>query len=272
MSRYGTLPFSYAATLINGLRDFLIAAACVEENPQPFYRRASKIGIDYANACRFGQTNIGSFIVNIESLVPTIPNQQLSLLPNEKTEHFNRRVLKRIQKSLHSVSHAIKEGDASPIIDYKTGLNANMCEALLALKAEQMNIDIEYSVRWSLSTPQPKDVPEKVKIEQIGFDYLESAAKVLRDSGESTRRKIEGKVIRLSASDLQQDYTQRIITISTNINNKNIKVNVSLDTEHYKLACDAHRDGKTIQVEGVLERIGNRWELMASENFTININ
>ncbi|RDW21394.1 hypothetical protein CWR48_03035 [Oceanobacillus arenosus] len=52
-------------------------------------------------------------------------------------------------------------------------------------------------------------------------------------------------------------------------NNKNIKVNVPLDTEHYKIACDTHRDGNVVQVEGVLERSRNRWELMVPENFEL---
>ena len=272
ISKDGTLPFSYAATLVTGLKDFLIAAACVEENPQPFYRRASKIGTDYANSCRFGQTNVGSFIINIESLVPSVPVKQLSLLTTDETEHFNRRVFKRIQRGLSFVRKSIDDGDASPMMDYKNGLNANMCEALLALKADQLNIDFEYSVKWSLGVPKPNNIPKTVKIEQIGFEYLESAAKILRDSDESTRRKIVGKVVRLSAADLDQDSATKTITISAEVNNKNIKINVPLEKVHYRIACDAHRDGKEVQIEGVLERVGNRWELMAPENFNVRTN
>ncbi|MEK5257588.1 hypothetical protein NST74_29515 [Paenibacillus sp. FSL F4-0125] len=274
-SRDGTLPFSYAAKLINGLKDLLIAAACVEENPQPFYRRATKVGINYADNCRFGQTKAGSFIITIESLVPSYTQLSLPMreLPPE-TEHFNRRVIKRIQRGIGLVEKSVNEGDISPIIDdFKSGLNANMCEALLGLKIDQSDIDLEYSVNWSMSIPRPDDIPDRVKIEKVGFDYLESAAKVLRDSGESVKREIIGKVIKLSAFDLEEDdegdSNNRLVTIKTEIHEKQIKVNVPLNITEYKLACDAHRDIKDVQVEGMLERVGNQWQLMAPENFQV---
>jgi hypothetical protein len=274
-SKDGTLPFSYAAKLVNGLKDFLVAAACVEENPQPFYRRATRVGFNYADNCRFGQTKVGSFIITIESLVPSYTQLSLPIRDIEReTEHFNRRVIKRIQRGIGLVEKSVSEGDITPIVnDFKSGLNANMCEALLGLKIDQYDIDLEYSVNWSMSIPKPNDVPDKVKIEKIGFDYLASAAKVLRDSDESVKRKIVGKVVKLSAFDLEEDdegdSNNRLVTVKTEIHDKQIKVNVPLNIIEYKLACDAHRDIKDVQVEGMLERVGNQWQLMAPENFRV---
>jgi hypothetical protein len=275
IAKSGTLPFSYAAKLVNGLKDFLVAAACVEENPQPFYRRATKIGLDYADNCRFGQTKYGSFIVTIESLVPL--DNQLNLQLGEdlsEKEHFNRRVIKRIQRGLGQLETSVLEGDISPIIDnYKAGLNANMCEALLSLKLDQIDIDLEYSVDWSVGMPMPTGIPKKVKIEKTGFEYLESIAKVLRNSDESTRKEIVGKVVKLSASELEDDdqtgYGDRIVTIKTEIHDKTIRVNVPLTLGEYKMACDAHRDMREVKVIGMLERVGNQWQLMAPEDFRI---
>lgn len=275
LSKDGTLPFSYAAKLVNGLKDLLVAAACVEENPQPFYRRATKIGLNYADNCRFGQTKVGSFIVTIESLVPSYTQLSLPIQKIEsETEHFNRRVIKRIQKGIGLVEKSVSEGDVSPIVnDFKAGLNANMCEALLGLKMDQLDIDLEYSVNWSMSIPKPNGVPDKVRIERIGFDYLESAAKVLRNTDESIKREVLGKVVKLSAFDLEDDDVgdsgNRLITVKTEIHDKPIRVNVPLSVAEYKLACDAHRDNKDIQVEGIIERIGNQWQLMGPEKFKV---
>ena len=274
-SKDGTLPFSYAAKLVNGLKDLLVSAACVEENPQPFYRRATKVGLDYADNCRFGQTKVGSFVITIESLVPSYTQLLLPIQQIEReNEHFNRRVIKRIQKGIGLLEKSVNEGDISPIItEYKSGLNANMCEALLGLKIEQMDINLEYSVNWSMSIPKPNDIPDKVKIEKTGFDFLENAAKVLRDTDESVKREITGKVIKLSAFDLAEDEdgetSNRLVTVKTEVHDKQIKVNVPLNINEYKLACDAHRDTKDVKIEGMLERVGNQWQLMAPENFQV---
>src|SRR5690606_20327439 len=56
LSKDGTLPLGYASKLISGLKDLLVAAACVEENPLPFYKRATQNAYNYADNCRFGQT------------------------------------------------------------------------------------------------------------------------------------------------------------------------------------------------------------------------
>ncbi|WP_018664367.1 hypothetical protein [Heyndrickxia acidiproducens] len=279
ISKDGTLPFGYAAKLISGLKDLLISAACVEENPQPFYRRATKVGLNYADNCRFGQTKVGSFIITIESLVPSYSAhpQQLSLPIDDEemvTEPFNRRVIKRIQRGISLVEKSVSEGDVAPIVDhYKAGLNANMCEALLGLKLDQLDVDLEYSVNWSLNIPEPNDVPNKVKIEGIAFDYIESAAKVLRNTDESVKRKIVGKVVKLSASDLEDEddqYGNRLITIKTEINDRPIKVNVPLNLDDYKQACNAHRDNKDVTVQGIIERVGGKWQLMSPERFQVS--
>lgn len=276
IAKLGTLPFSYAAKLINGLKDFLIAAACVEENPQPFYRRATKVGLDYADNCRFGQTKYGSFIITIESLVPTTSYSQLQLpLDDNPTEndHFNRRVIKRIQRGLGHLETSVKEADLSPIIEeYKSGLNANMCEALLNLKLEQIDIELEYKVDWSMSLPSPIGIPNKVTIEKVGFEYLDGAAKVLRNTDESIKKEIIGKVIKLSASDLEEDDEgsgNRIVTIKTEIHDKTIRVNVPLTLNEYKMACDAHKEMRNVRIIGMIERVGNQWQLMAPEDFKV---
>ncbi|TDQ37123.1 hypothetical protein EV213_1142 [Aureibacillus halotolerans] len=46
-------------------------------------------------------------------------------------------------------------------------------------------------------------------------------------------------------------------------------VYVPLSVNEYKLACDAHRDNKRIQIEGIVERTGNQWKLMGAEHFRV---
>lgn len=273
VSKDGTLPLGYASKLITGLKDLLIAAACVEENPLPFYKKATKNAYNYADNCRFAQTKTGSFIITIESILPTY--RQLELFKTDSAEPFNRRVIKRIIKGIGYVEQSVEEGEISVLTDtYKYGLNANMCEALLKMKIDQFDVDLEYYVDWSSNFPKPKDVPKIAKI--IGnqaYGYIESAAKILRDTDESIKRDIVGKVVRLTAVDLEDDENDisinRYITIQTQINDKSLRVNIPLSVEEYKLACDAHRDNKDVKIHGIIERVGNKWQLMSPERFQI---
>lgn len=267
MSKDGTLPLTYAANLVNSLKDFLVAAACAEENPQPFYHRATKTSFDYINSCRFGQTNIGSFIINIESLIPTVVEEQLSLLHKEDFEHFNRRVIKRVQKGLGYVKDSIKENEITLITNYETGFNANMCEALLSLGHEKVNFDLEYSVDWSIGIPKPTDVPDKVKIGHPDFVYLENAARVLRGTNEVIKKTIKGKILKLAVLGAIQSDAFGKITVCTKQDNKNINFTILLNSKHYKIACNAHRDNAEICAVGLVEKIKNKWEMTNPETF-----
>ncbi|MGM9925336.1 MAG: hypothetical protein ACI35R_13905 [Bacillus sp. (in: firmicutes)] len=275
LSKDGTVPLGYAAKLLNGWRDFVAAAACVEENPQPFFRRVTKAGLHYADMCRFGQVDSGNFLITIESFVPPFSQLSLPLQGQEhEEEHFNRRVMARIRRGLHSLEASVAEGDISPIVsDYRTGWNANMCEALLAMQMEQMEIALECRVDWSPNAPKPYDSSSTVRIEKAGFEHLQSAAQVLRDSDESMRRTIKGKVVKLSAAELEEEwdshFVERVITVKTEIYDRWLKVNVPLSLREYKIACDAHKEVKDIQVEGIMERAGKQWQLVEPEHFLV---
>lgn len=119
-----------------------------------------------------------------------------------------------------------------------------------------------------------KDVPKIAKINgNKAYGYIESAAKILLDTDESIKRDIVGKVVRLTAVDLEEDENDisinRYITIQTGINDKSLRVNIPFSVEDYKLACDAHRDNKVVKIHGIIERVGNKWQLMSPERFQI---
>lgn len=272
-SSEGSLPLAYAATLTQAMKELVVGAACAEENPQPFYKRATKTAINHANICRFGQTKVGSFVVIIESPVP-IPSQK-TLFPDLDAIPFNRRVINRIQFGVAQIEKAVFDGDMNVLTEnYKEGLNANMAEAILSLKEPNQDAILEYRVEWSPFVPKRENVPSIVTIEKNGFNFLESAARILRGSNESVVQEINGKVTRLAADDVEDDENDelennRFVVIRAGENGNYRNIHLSLNAEAYKLACDAHRDSRSVMVNGTLERIGKRWVLMAPNQFHV---
>ncbi len=138
----GSIPLSYAATFVANLRELIVSAACAEENPEPYYNRALKNAIKYADSVRFGQTQKGSFIATIESYVPlkaaNFLQSEVSQEVEEEQIPFQRRVMQRIQHGIAQLESAIMDGNIDLVIKdgYKTGLTANMCESLLKLKSD----------------------------------------------------------------------------------------------------------------------------------------
>ena len=138
MSASGSIPLSLAPTLAESLYNLVVAAACTEENPSPYYEQSSPLSRQFADGCKFGQTEEGSFIVNIECPVTPFVAQDHLAVP------FTRRVTERIMTGLHQVHSAVLEGRKGLLLPaYKSGFSANMCDALLGLYSKASDLELE---------------------------------------------------------------------------------------------------------------------------------
>lgn len=76
-SQGGKLPLDYAARCLEGLKDLVLYAACAEENAKPICARTYNSAKRALEKFQFGQTQIGSFIINIDVQVADEENEQL---------------------------------------------------------------------------------------------------------------------------------------------------------------------------------------------------
>jgi hypothetical protein len=155
---------------------------------------------------------------------------------------------------------------------FRDGLNANMCEAILAMKPSFVEPQFEYGVSWAAILPGPQ-LPTSVRLERRSLEFLESTARTLRNAQESIERPIEGKIVKLSSLDptdeLEELADDRQITVRFDLDGRPQNVQVPLIYRDYRLACDAHRDGKFIRITGRLERTGKQWRLSGARDFQV---
>jgi hypothetical protein len=258
----GSVPMGYAAQLVSALRDLLAAAACAEEEPRPFFAKATHIGKEHADRCRFGQTQPGSFIARIEC--PALATGEPET--GERVP-FSRRVTMRIMHGLAMMHTAVLDGRLAHLTSsYTQGLNANMCEALLYLRPQLAEPEFEFSVSWARALPPVEGLPRVVRLERRGFDYLSAAARSLRGSTESAERDLRGYVVRL---ELEGAAGGKIL-LRFETEGRKQHARVHLGAEDYRQACDAHRDGRMVRVRGRLEREGKQWRLMSPRDFRVD--
>jgi hypothetical protein len=271
----GGLPLDVASSFVHTLRDLLAYAACVEDNPRPYFYKASAIGRKYAEKCTFGHTFSGSFGFTVESptgIGPFVADSTTSSTPPP----FERRVLVRVLRGIRQVREAVLSGQPDLLVEqYKSGFNANLCE-LLAESFEQIeDTEVEYSVGWSPEWAAPLDVKgHPIRLEKKSSQFLFAAAKELRKLKESQLIKMVGKVVALRweadfDSEDDADEIPQIATILWEEAGRKLRVQVELDSEDYRRACDAHKQSLTVQVTGTLEKVGKFWKLMAPSGFEI---
>ena len=265
-----SLPLDTAQIIVGSLKDLVIYGASSESTPLPFFTKPTKVASRHIHHCRFGHTFDGSFGFTIES--PLVPAMQEILTP-EAAPPFERRVIERIYHGVELVRVALEQHQIEPLVQqYETGLNANMCDALVAMQERIADLHVEYAVDWSPKVPVSNSARGRiVHIGPEAYDYLREAARILRSTEPPKSALIEGRVVILKSDsppwedEPSSPHTVVIAWISPE--GKPTRTRVVLQPQDYLLACDAHKNGTTVSVQGTLERRGKFSRLTDPSNF-----
>lgn len=265
-----------ATKVINYFYHLIYDSACLEEDAQPFFPKRRNIGKKYAERCRFGQTFMTGFGFVIEMPIPPPSTEDREHVP------FERRIMVRLARGFNAIRKASEEADLSILTnDYKQGFNANLYETMLELMESLQDYQVEFSFAWSpeyLTSPDLKNLNAIRIVPSSALPFLESAAKHLRRSYESQNAIVVGKIVQLRGGETEEDEIEdlettssnRMITIEWEIDRgKSCLIRAHLSPEEYKIACNAHRDGKTISIKGKPEKLGKHFILTASADFKI---
>ncbi len=199
-TRAGTLAFGFVGQFFTSIKNLLVFSACSEFRPQPFYHRALKQAVAFAERCRLRPAPVGSFVVDIESpILPPVKQSQRE----RHTYPSERLILLALMQSLGKLQTAIEFGEAESIFESSGGrVNANICEAILGMKPEAVDARLAASVSWSPAWPiEPSVAPQRVSFEGRAFEQIDAIGVSLRTGDEPQRRQLIGRVVRLSAED-----------------------------------------------------------------------
>ena len=262
-TRAGTLPLSFAPKFAGSARDLMVFSACTEISPRSYYPRAMKQALEFAEKCRIAPGPPGSFVVFIEApIAPPINADQLA----RGTAPIERRVINRLAIALAAVTNLVRTGtvssqQATPVV------SANFCDAILGMKPRgdvTLDLEISRSPAW----PEPNSESARFRYETGAFDTIESFARALRSTYAPERRRFVGRIIKLSGDDPVGGMEGELIaTMRVDPPSSLRHVHLSLDPTMYRLACDAHRDGRVMEAEGILDRVGKRWQLLEISAF-----
>ncbi len=266
-----SISLQLATRALQGLRDLLGFAACSEQEPRPYFAKATAVARRHAERCRFGHTFHGSFGLAVES--PVIPVKEPSLPETAPAAPFERRVMERVLRGFVAARESILNGDVTPLASgYATGFNANMCDAVLTMAKDGPPVGFEFSVAWSPSLKPPPDVRDvgRVSIDPLSFQYFEAAARQMRAVEQTSNVRVAGLIVQLSSKDVPSSefaVSERLIAIRWAA--RGYRVQVPLSAAEYQRACDAHRDGRTVSTAGTIEKRGKYWFLTAAHDFRV---
>lgn len=265
----GKLPLGYATSCIEGLKDLVLYAACAEKNAQPLCLRATSDANKVVNNFKLAQTDVGSFVINIDIQVVDEDNEQLEFEGiGELDASDEHKIVKRIYKGL---SQVVKEEDALENIiqdAYKTGITANMCDAFLKMMPKQQSVEIDTTFRYASAITNKTDEIDKVFIKNDHFYVMDEISKFYHNNEEIQDACIRGIIKTLETANRKR-YKEKEIKILFIHEGKYRTVLVELLEEDHKLACDAFRDEKEVEVYGELDMSKKLWRLRNYKSFKV---
>ena len=258
-----SIPIADAALLLTEAQNLLRAAACSVSKPQRAFRAGRhKAASDYLETVHMGQTERGSFIINLLSPVPPnlVEPGQPGLFPSEPPPPFERQVVRKLNSGLRAARDAVQQADCGHGISgfedrLHDGVSANLCSAAATLIERGRGLVV--SISWSLNRPEPGGRAE-TRFAASDAPVLEEASRVLTSRQERADEHIEGYVSRLARD---KSAREGAVTIKTPIDGELTSVKVAFGPQDYRLVSRAHAERQTVSLEGDLRREGSRWHL-----------
>lgn len=271
LSDDGKLPLEYASNCIEGLKELVLYSACAEQSARPICFKASNVAQSYLDSFKLAQTELGSFIINVDIQVVDERSEQLVLDTCDVPKPFEHKVVERIYNAMSQVNSVVTQQKTLTQVTadgYQSGITANMCEALLKMKPEVGDVEIDTTIRYASALTRTAAESKHIVVNGNHFWVLDEISKMYRDKVEVQDATLTGIVKSLSKRE-HDELTEKTIRLVTHFDGKLRTISMDLSDEDYIIACNAHRDEQEIEVSGTLDMGHKIWELTNISSFKI---
>lgn len=272
ISEDGELPLGYASDCIEGLKDLILYSACAENQTEAVCLRTTNNAKQVLDNFKLAQTEVGSFIINIDIKVVDEENEQLILHGCQPAPSLEHKIVKRIGKAIQQIDDiATKQSQIDEILPtaYESGVTANICDALMKLKPENGDAEIEAKIRYASAMSQRLDDVEAISISGNHFYVMDEISRRYRTSEEPQTETLHGYVKSLKKDPTAKGRYKREISMLIYDKEGFRSVKAELGEEDYNNACDAHKDGQQIEIRGILDISNKNWRFIHVESFKV---
>lgn len=247
----GSIPLDDGVLLFEKAKELLVSSTLSTFTKKSFFSGSrSNIVQDFLNTLRFGQTEHGSYVVNVIAPVSNLPGNELP----ETESSITRAVSNNLANSLTAITRALDKYETTQnliafdeaVLD---GVSANLCDALIGISGVNENRDIEVSINLA---PAEKDNQESIKKHRFTSEkipVLKTASNFYKGNYTLSDYNAIGLVVRL---DHKPEEELGSIRINCNVNGVAKNISVQLILDQYWEAVRAHEDDIYISINGNL--------------------
>lgn len=260
-----------AINIYENTKKLLSAAAQDVLHPKNYHQGRVESDIQkFLSGCKFGQTEVGSYVVSVICPFVNDDAQQTSIFSDEeeRANSLSRKVTSRVMENLVNIKKYIDDGDLDKLTqDSSCRISANFYEALRGLNLQTEGARVEFFAEWS---PSVQDNPKISNRVLLTHDYCQPMETVIRKLKGHTKKatSIIGRITKLESSpDVRSRDKGKITVKYLNEQNRVKSLVAELNTVDYKRALEAHEKGWYIKLTG--ELVAKKTAMMKCEAFDV---
>ncbi len=255
----GDIPFSSVLKNIASIKD-LLSSSCLDIlSPSIFHKKQNiKKVEEQISTYMFGQTEVGSFIINLicplnlEKYEPPLFEPSIEELP------LSRKINIRLINNINTIQTSIT--DRSSLLKEKIDaqeISVNFLKALKNLYDINKNSEYNINANWNAAVIIPSDIINHVELIPRCIDKVEETIEsfsTLNDQNDVLE--YVGKIVNINGEpdlDRREDVIVTIATISEKNRLMNIKCQLN-NAEYYPIVDDAFKNGLSVKITGTLEQ------------------
>ena len=227
----GTIPLWQCQKFVQGASDMVSAIACSASNHKRCYSgKKPQEAEDFFHRVKFGQTKIGSFIINLRC--PIEPEFNITSLEDE--EPYINRVLPLLDKALTEssrlASEALAKDDISELLIHpELGLSSNFYDALAQLYESTEKSRFTIKTNPAINRKRPF-VPKEHCFNGEYIECFQVASKQIKESEPAPDQTVFGPVINI---DQRPESEFKSVTIRDITGAKTRDIVICLKDEDY---------------------------------------
>lgn len=270
MTEDGYIPLVEGVQLLENTKEMLIASFLSVNNKRKNFTGPHPETVDEViNNIKMGQTEEGSFIINIYLPNDYYEDGQPSLL-EEESDSFTRKALTIMEQAsteLISKAETYEEqnNDLSVFDDsYLLGVSSNLCSAISEISSNGKN-DVEIEIILNNKIDDKEDV-RRIEIRKELIPIIDTVREYYKQDLTTEDYVLIGHVTKLHQ---EIDESEGDITLTCLIDGKLKKVKLELNETFYTIAQEAHRNKSYLRCVGTLKTSGRVTTLTNIEDVLI---
>ena len=260
----GSIGMDDALSLFENTKKLIVSAAMDIRNHNGNYSgRADQEIREFVSNCRFGQTEVGSYVISVICPLGKRINGQIQTTLNrdEKQNSLARNVINKILTDVPRICREIDDGTIAEKYDdsgnpQKNTPEIGFMDALGKLGIQKTGTVVQISARYDPTVPGNTLDEGTVEISSNYYDTIREIVDS-RKMMEPDEKDYVGMISVCSSepnTEKRRKGLIKIVCIDENMKRKTIKV--VLGVEDYNKALDAHQKGKYVKVVGKISENG----------------